>query len=100
VRSADAAHDHGYEGPRADRAALQLRIPAVAESSLMILACLLTWTDTYGFGAWRTIQGFIDFVLVHSYLDTATKWGIDKLDALRQLLTTGPWLPPALTPAE
>jgi len=37
---------------------------------------------------------------VHSYLDTATKWGIDKLDALHQLFTTGAWLPPALTPAD
>ncbi len=51
-------------------------------------------------GAWRTLQGLIDFAIVHSYLDTATKWGIDKLHALRQLFTTGPWLPPALTPAE
>jgi transposase len=51
-------------------------------------------------GCWRTLQGLIDFALVHSYLDTATKWGIDKLDALRQLFTTGAWLPPALTPAE
>jgi transposase len=51
-------------------------------------------------GCWRTLQGLIDFALVHSYLDTATKWGIDKLQALRQLFTTGAWLPPALTPAE
>ena len=51
-------------------------------------------------GCWRTLQGLIDFALVHSYLDTATKWGLDKLDALRQLFTTGAWLPPALTPAE
>ena len=51
-------------------------------------------------GSWRTLQGLIDFALVHSYLDTATKWRIDKLDALRQLFTTGAWLPPALTPAE
>jgi transposase len=51
-------------------------------------------------GAWRTLQGLIDFAIVHSYLDTATKWSIDKLQALRQLFTTGPWLPPALTPAE
>ena len=51
-------------------------------------------------GCWRTLQGLIDFALVHSYLDTATKWGIDKLDALRQPFTTGAWLPPALTPAE
>ena len=51
-------------------------------------------------GAWRTLQGLIDFAIVQSYLDTATKWGLDKLDALRQLFTTGAWLPPALTPAE
>lgn len=51
-------------------------------------------------GCWRTLQGLIDFAIVASYLDTATKWGIDKLDALRQLFTTGAWLPPALTPAE
>ncbi len=46
------------------------------------------------------LQGLIDFAIVQSYLDTATKWGIDKLHALQQLFTTGPWLPPALTPAE
>ena len=51
-------------------------------------------------GCWRTLQGLTDFAIVHSYLDTAKKWGIDKLDALRKLFTTGPWLPPALTPAE
>jgi len=51
-------------------------------------------------GAWRTLQGLIDFAIVQSYLDTATKWGLDKLDALHQLFTTGAWLPPALTPAE
>jgi transposase len=51
-------------------------------------------------GAWRTLQGLTDFAIVQSYLDTATKWGLDKLDALRQLFTTGAWLPPALTPAE
>src|SRR3982074_3239851 len=51
-------------------------------------------------GCWRTLQGLADFAIVQSYLDTATKWGLDKLDALRQLFTTGAWLPPALTPAE
>jgi transposase len=51
-------------------------------------------------GCWRTLQGLIDFAIVASYLDTATKWGLDKLDVLRQLFTTGAWLPPALTPAE
>lgn len=50
-------------------------------------------------GAWRTLQGLIDFAIVASYLDTATKWGLDKLDALQQLFTTGAWLPPALTPS-
>jgi transposase len=51
-------------------------------------------------GCWRTLRGLADFALVHSYLSTAAKWGIDKLDALKQLFTTGrPWLPPALTPA-
>ena len=51
-------------------------------------------------GCWRTMQGLIDFAIVQSYLDTATKWGLDKLDALHQLFTTGAWLPPALKPAE
>ena len=51
-------------------------------------------------GCWRTLQGLIDFALVHSYLDTTAKWRIDKLQALRQLFTTGAWLPPALTPAD
>lgn len=50
-------------------------------------------------GCWRTLQGLTDFAIVHSYLDTANKWGIDKLDALRRLFTTGPWLPPALAPS-
>lgn len=51
-------------------------------------------------GCWRTLQGLTDFAIVQSYLDTATKWGLDKLDALRQLFTVGAWLPPALTPGE
>ena len=49
-------------------------------------------------GAWRTLRGLTDFATVQSYLSTATKWGIDKLDALKQLFTTGPWLPPAIAP--
>jgi transposase len=51
-------------------------------------------------GTWRTLQGLADFAIVQSYLDTATKWSINKLHALQQLFTTGAWLPPALTPAE
>ena len=43
-------------------------------------------------GCWHTLQGLIDFAIVQSYLDTATKWGIDKLHGLQHLFTTGPWL--------
>jgi len=49
-------------------------------------------------GCWRTLQGLADFAVVQSYLATAAKWGVDKLEALRQLFATGPWLPPALSP--
>jgi transposase len=49
-------------------------------------------------GCWRTLDGLADFAIVQSYLSTASKWGISKLDALRQLFTTGPWLPPATAP--
>ena len=34
-------------------------------------------------GCWRTLDGLADFALVHSYLSTAAKWGIDKLGAGR-----------------
>jgi transposase len=49
-------------------------------------------------GCWRTLQGLADFAIVQSYLSTAAKRGISKLDALRQLFTTSPWLPPAPAP--
>ncbi|MGH3264346.1 MAG: IS66 family transposase, partial [Trebonia sp.] len=49
-------------------------------------------------GCWRTLDGLAEFATVQSYLSTAAKWSIDPLDALRQLFTTGPWLPPAITP--
>ena len=49
-------------------------------------------------GCWRTLDGLADFAVVQSYLSTAAKWGLSKLDALRQLFTTGPWLPPATAP--
>ena len=49
-------------------------------------------------GAWRTLAGLADFAIVHSYLSTATKWGLDHYDALYQLFTTGAWLPPAAPP--
>ena len=49
-------------------------------------------------GCWRTLHGLADFAVVHSYLSTAGKWGINKFEALQQLFTTGPWLPPAAIP--
>ena len=51
-------------------------------------------------GCWQTLAGLTNFAIVQSYLDTATTWGHDKLDALHQLFTTGAWLPPALTPGQ
>ena len=50
-------------------------------------------------GCWRTLAGLTEFATVHSYLSTAGKWGLNKLQALQQLFTTGPWLPPALAPS-
>ena len=50
-------------------------------------------------GCWRTIEGLADFALVHSYLSTAAKWGLSKLDALRSLFNGHAWLPPGLEPA-
>jgi len=50
-------------------------------------------------GCWRTLQGLTDYAITQSYLSTARQWGITRIDALRQLFTTGPWIPPALTPA-
>jgi transposase len=49
-------------------------------------------------GSWRTLQGLADFALVQSYLSTARKWGISKLDALRDLFNGRAWLPPSLEP--
>src|SRR5258708_15082619 len=46
-------------------------------------------------GCWRTLEGLADFAIVQSYLSTAAKCGIDALDALTQLFTGSPWLPPA-----
>jgi transposase len=50
-------------------------------------------------GCWRTLHGLADFAVVQSYLSTATKWGLDTLDVLIRLFTTGAWLPPAAQPA-
>jgi transposase len=50
-------------------------------------------------GCWRTLQGLADFAVVQSYLSTAAKWGIPKIDALRGLFTSNPWMPPGIEPA-
>jgi transposase len=50
-------------------------------------------------GCWRTLTGLAEFVLIQSYLSTAAKWGIGKLDALRGLFNGNTWLPPGLEPA-
>ena len=50
-------------------------------------------------GCWRTLTGLADFALVQSYLSTAAKWGISKLDALRDLFNGYAWMPPGLEPA-
>jgi transposase len=49
-------------------------------------------------GCWRTLQGLADFAVTESYLSTAAKWGITRIDALRSLFSGHPWLPPALQP--
>jgi transposase len=50
-------------------------------------------------GCWRTLGGLADFAVVQSYLSTATKWGIPKIDALRDLFNGHPWMPPGLEPS-
>ena len=50
-------------------------------------------------GCWRTIDGLADFAIVQSYLSTAARWDISKLDALRALFHGHPWIPPGLEPA-
>jgi transposase len=50
-------------------------------------------------GCWRTLAGLADFAIVESYLSTAAKWGITRIDALRRLFNGNPWIPPALQPS-
>jgi transposase len=49
-------------------------------------------------GTWRTLEGLAELALVQSYLSTAAKWDISKLDALRDLFGGHAWLPPGLEP--
>jgi transposase len=81
------------------RFAVDLAVPFTNNAAERAVRPVKVQQRTSG-GAWRTLAGLTDFAIVQSYLDTATKWGVDKLDVLRQLFTTGAWLPPALTPAE
>jgi transposase len=50
-------------------------------------------------GCWRTLDGLSDFAVVQSYLSTAAKWGIPKIDALRGLFNGNPWMPDGIEPA-
>jgi transposase len=50
-------------------------------------------------GCWRTLQGLAEFAVVQSYLSTAAKWGISKLDALRDLFNGHAWMPCGLEPS-
>jgi transposase len=50
-------------------------------------------------GCWRTLGGLADFAVVQSYLSTATKWDIPRIDALRGLFNGHPWMPTGLEPA-
>jgi transposase len=49
-------------------------------------------------GCWRTLDGLADFAVVQSYLSTAAKWGVTKIDALRGLFNGNPWMPPGIEP--
>ncbi len=50
-------------------------------------------------GCWRTLEGLADFAIVQSCLSTAAKWGLSKLDTLRDLFSGRAWLSPGLEPA-
>jgi len=49
-------------------------------------------------GCWRTLDGLADFAVVQSYLSTASKWGVTKIDALRGLFSGNAWMPPGIEP--
>jgi hypothetical protein len=56
-------------------------------------------TDGRSFAFPPSDPGLADFALVESYLSTAAKCGISKLEALRDLFNGRAWLPPGLEPA-
>jgi hypothetical protein len=48
-------------------------------------------------GAFRSDDGACAFATIRSYIQTAALNGQNRLDALHQLFTTGPWLPSGAT---
>ncbi len=50
-------------------------------------------------GTFRSDSGAEAFATIRSYIQTAALNGHNRLDVLRQLFKTGPWLPPALAGA-
>jgi hypothetical protein len=50
-------------------------------------------------GSMRTTTGAEHFAAIRSYIATATRQGIDSLDALIQAATGNPWIPTPAWPA-
>jgi transposase len=50
-------------------------------------------------GCWRTLDGLANFAVIQSYLSTAGKWGIPKIDVLRGLFSGNPGMPAGVEPA-
>ena len=46
-------------------------------------------------GLFRSDSGAKDFATIRSYIQTAGLNGVNRLEVLHQLFTTGPWIPPA-----
>ena len=46
-------------------------------------------------GGFRSDQGATAFLAFRSYLSTATKQGVNLLDALQRLFNRDPWMPTA-----
>ena len=46
-------------------------------------------------GGFRSNEGAKAFLAFRSYLSTAAKQGVNRLEALRQLFNDGPWMPAA-----
>ncbi len=46
-------------------------------------------------GLFRSDDGAQAFATIRSYIQTAALNGVNRLDALHQVFTTGPWMPPA-----